>query len=154
MLVPWKESYDKPRQYTKKQRHHFVNKGPHSQSYGFSSSHVWMWEFDHKEGWVLQNWWFWNVVLGKTLGSPLKEIRQVNLKENQPWIFIGRTVAESEAPTIWPHDAKRSMMGKIEGKWSGQQNMTWLDSITNSMDMNLSKLCQIDSELAHRYHLR
>ena len=104
MLAPWKESYDQPRQYIKKQRHYFVNKRPSSQSYGFSSSHVWMWELDYKESWVLKNWCFWLVVLEKTLESPLdsKEIKAVNPKGNQSWIFIGRTDAEVETPILWP----------------------------------------------------
>ena len=89
----WKESYDTPRQCFKRQRYLFADKGPYSQSYGFSSSHVWMWELDHKEGWVLKNWCFWTVVLEKTLESPLdcKEIKPINAKENQPWICIRRT---------------------------------------------------------------
>ena len=84
MLAPWKESYDKPRQHIKKQRHLFANKGLSSQSYGFFSSHIWMWGLDHKEGWVLKNWCFWTVVLEKTLESPLdcKEIKPVNPKGN------------------------------------------------------------------------
>ena len=97
MLAPWKRSYDKPRQYIKKQRHHFAHKGPSSQSYGFSSSHVRMWEMDHKEGWALKNWCFWTVFLEKTLESPLDnmEIKPVSPKGNQPWIFTGRTGAET-----------------------------------------------------------
>ena len=85
---PWKKIYDKPRQCIKKQRHHFAKKGPCSQSYGFSRSHEWIWELDHKEGWTLKNWRFWTVVLEKTLESPLdcKEIKLVNPKGNQPWI--------------------------------------------------------------------
>ena len=83
----------------KKQRNYFDNKGPSSQSYGFSSSQVWMWEMDYKESWVPKNWCFWTVVLEKTLESPLdcKEIQPVN-KGNQSWIFIGRTDAEAETP--------------------------------------------------------
>jgi len=113
-LVRWKKSYDQLRQHIKKQRHHFANKGPSSQSYGFSSSHVWMWELDHKESWALKNWCFWTVVLEKTLESPLdcKEIQPVNPKENQPWIFIGRTDAEAEALILWPPDAKSWPIGK------------------------------------------
>ena len=97
LIVPWKKSYDKHRQYIKKQRHHFADKGLSSQSYGFSSNHVQMWELDHKEGWVQKNWCFQTVVLEKTLESPLdsKEIKPVNPKGNQPWIFIGRTDAEA-----------------------------------------------------------
>ena len=89
-LAPWKKSYDKSRQHIKKQRHHFADRGLYSQSYGFPSSHIWMWELDHKEGWVLMNWCFWNVVLEKTLEGPLdsKETKPVNPKGNQPWIFI------------------------------------------------------------------
>ena len=74
-LTPWEKSYDKPRQYIKKQRHYFANKGPYSQSYGFSNSHVWMWELDHKEGWTLKNWCFWTVVLGG-IGGRRKRGRQ------------------------------------------------------------------------------
>ena len=98
----WKESYDKPRQSIKKQRHHFADKGPYSQSYGFSSSHVWMWELDSKKSWVLKNWCVWIVMLDKTLDSPLnsKEIKPVSPKGNQPWIFIGKTDAEAKAPIL------------------------------------------------------
>ena len=111
-LVPWKESYDKPRQHIKKQRHHFVSKSLCSQSYAFSSSHVQMWELNHKEGWALKNWCFWTVVLEKTLESPLdsKEIKPVNPKGNQPWIFTGRT--DAEAPKLWLPDAKNWLIGK------------------------------------------
>ena len=85
-LAPWKKSYDKPRQHIKKQRHYFADKGPSSQSYGFSSSHVWMWELDYKESWVPKNWWFWTVVLEKTLENTLhsQKIKPINLKGNQP----------------------------------------------------------------------
>ena len=102
------------RQHIKKQRHHFVNKGPSSQSYGFSNSHVWMWELDYKESWALKNWCFWTVVLEKTLESPLdcKEIQLVNPKENQSWIFFGRTDGETEAPVLWPPYAKNWHIGK------------------------------------------
>ena len=93
MLAPWNNSYVQPRQHIKKQRHYFANKGPSSQSYGFSSSHVWMWELDSKESWLPENWCFWTVVLEMTLESPLdsKEIRPVHPKGNQSWIFIERT---------------------------------------------------------------
>ena len=102
----------------KKQRCYFetllCHKGPSNQSYGFSSSHVWMWELDHKESWVPKNWCFWTVVLKKTLESPLgcKEIKPVNLKGNQSWIFIGRTDAEVEAPILWPPDVRHWLIGK------------------------------------------
>ena len=96
------ESYDKPRQHIKKQRHHFVNEGLYGQSYGFSSSHIWVWELDHKEDWVQKNWYFPIVALEKTVESPLacREIEPVNPKGNQPWIVIGRTVAKAEAPIL------------------------------------------------------
>ena len=109
----WKESYDQPRKHIEKQRHYFVNKGPSSQGYGFSSSHVWMWEMDHKAGWMPKNWCF-KLVLEKTLESPLgcKEIKPVNPKGNQSWIFIGSTDAEAEVPILWPPDAKNWLFGK------------------------------------------
>ena len=89
-------------------RYYFANKGPSSQSYGFSSGHVWMWELDHKESWAPKSWCFWTVVLEKTLESPLdcKEIKPVHPKGNQSWMFIGRTDAEAETPIIWPSDPK------------------------------------------------
>ena len=100
MLAPWKKSYDQPRQHIKKQRHYFANKSPSSQSYSFSSSHVWMWDLDYRESWVPKNWCFWTVVLEKTLESPLdcKEIQPVHPKGNQSWIFIGRADTEAETP--------------------------------------------------------
>ena len=92
-----------PTQHIEKQRHHFANKGPYSQSYGFSSSHVWMWELYHKEGWALKNWCFWTVVLEKTLESPLdcKGIKPVHPKGNRSWIFIGRTDANFNPLATW-----------------------------------------------------
>ena len=86
----------------------------YNQSYGFSGSHVQMWEWNHKEGWVPKNWWFQTVVLEKTLESPLvcKEIQAVNPKGNQPWIFIGRTDAEATVPILWPPDVKSRLIGK------------------------------------------
>ena len=89
-------------------------KGLYSQSYGFSTGHVQMWKLDHKEGWVLRNWYFWIVLLERTLESPLdcREIKPVNPKGNQPWIFIRRTDAEAEAPILWPPDAKNWLTGK------------------------------------------
>ena len=125
MVAPWKKSYEKPRQCTKKQRHHFANKGLSSQSYGFSSSHVWMWELDHKESWTLKNWCFWIVVLEKTLESPLesKEIQPVHPKGDQSWVFIGRTDVEAETPILWPPDVKNWLIGKDAdaGKDWGQE---------------------------------
>ena len=96
-------SYGQPRQHIKKQRHYFANKGPFYQSFGFSSSHVWMWELYYKETWALKNWCFGTVVLEKTLESPLdcKEIKPVHPKGKQSWIFTGRTDAETETPILW-----------------------------------------------------
>ena len=126
MLSPWKKSCDQPRQHIRKQRHYFANKGPSSQSYGFSSSHVWMWELDYKESWGLKNWCFWAVVLEKTLESLLdcKEIKLVHPKGNQSWIFIGRTDAEAETPVLWPPDAKSWLIGKdpdAEKDWGQEE---------------------------------
>ena len=94
------------------QRHHFADEDLSSQSYGFSSSHVQIWEVDHKEGWMPKNWCFRTVVLEKTLESPMgsKEIKPVTPKGNQPWIFIGRT--DAEALILWPPDAKSQLIGK------------------------------------------
>ena len=114
MFAPWKKSYDRSKQHIKKQRHYFANKGPSSQSYCFSSSHVWMWELDYKETCAPMNWCFWTVVLEKILESPLdfKEIEPVHPKGNQSWIFIGRTDAEAETPILWPPDVKDWFIGK------------------------------------------
>ena len=119
MLALWKKSYDQPRQHIKKQRCSFVNKGPSSQSYGFSTSHVWMWELDHKESWVPRNWCFWTVVLEKTLESPLnsKEIQPVHPKGDQSWIFIGRNEAEAGTLVFWPLDVKNWLIGKDPDNW-------------------------------------
>ena len=106
VLANWKKSYDQPRQHIKIQRHYFANIGPSSQSCGFFSSHVWMWELDYKESWAPKNWCFWTVMSEKALESPLdcKEIQPDHPKGNQSWIFIGRP--EAEAPILWPLDAK------------------------------------------------
>ena len=206
------ESYDKPRQHIKKQKHHFADKCPSSQSCGFSSSYVWMWELDHKDSWAPKNWCFGSVMLEKTFESALdcEDIKPVNLIRNQSWIFIGRIDAKAEAPILWPpvakiwltgqdpeaekdwgpeekeatedemvgwhhwldgHEFERApgdsegqgnlaccspwglqrvrhdwaseqlTLGIIEDKRTrGQQRMRWLNSVTDSMDMNLSKL--------------
>ena len=114
MLVPWKKSYDQPRQHSKKQRHYFANKGLSSQSYGFSSSHVWMWALDYKESWASKNLCFWTVVLEKTLQSPLncKEINPVHPVGNHSLIFLGRIDAEAETPILWSPEAKNWLTGK------------------------------------------
>ena len=121
--------YDQPRQHIKKQRHYFADKGVSSQSYDFSSSHVWMWELDYKESWEPKNWYFWTMVLEKTLKSPLdcKEIKPVNTKENQSWIFIGRTDAEAETPILWPPDVKNWLIRKDADPgddWRQEKGMT------------------------------
>ena len=114
-LAPWKKNYDKPRQHIKKQRHYFADKGPSRQSYGFSSSHVWMWELDCEESWALKGWCFWTVVLEKNPESPLdsKEIKPVDTIRNQSWILIGRTDVKADAPILWP---PKSAMSWLPGK--------------------------------------
>ena len=128
-LAPWKEGYGKARQCIKKQRHYFANKDLYSQSYGFSSSHVWMSELDQKEGWCFQI-----VVLEKTLESPLdcQELKLVNPKGNKPWIFIERTDAEAEAPILWPPEAKSWLTGKdpdAEKDWRQEEKGTTEDKM-------------------------
>ena len=116
---------DKSRQHIKKQRYHFANNGLYSQSYGFCSSHVHMWELDHKVNWEPKNCCFQTVILEKTLdsASDSKKIKSVNPKINQPWIFIGKTYAEAEAPIICPPDVKSQLIGKDPdaGKDWGQE---------------------------------
>ena len=118
-----KKSCDQPRQHIKKQRNYFADKGPSSQGYGFSSSHIWMWALNYKESWVLKNWCFWAAMLEKTLESPLdcKEIQPVHTKGNWSWIFIGRTDVEAEAPILWPSDENSWLTGKDPdaGKYRG-----------------------------------
>ena len=120
----------KPRQCIKKQRHHFADKGLYSQSYGFSSGHVWMWELDHKEGWVTKNWSFWIVILEKTLETLLdcKEIKSV--LKGITWIFIGRT--DAKTPILWPPDAKSQFTGKDpdDGKdWEQEKKWVTEDAV-------------------------
>ena len=147
MLAPWKESNNKPRPSILKQRPYFAHKSPYSQSYGFSSSHLWMWELDHKEGWMLKNWCFRNVMLEKTLESPLysNDIKPVKLKGNQPGIFIKRINAE--APIFWPSDENSQLIGKDSdaGKDQGQEQKVAAEDETvrehhHSKDMSLNKL--------------
>ena len=149
MLIPCNESYDQPRQHIKEQRHYFANKGPSSQGYGFSSSHVWMWELDHKEGWALKNWCFWTVVSDKTLESPLTARRsnQSILKEISPGCSLVGLMLKLKLQyfghLMWRVDSlvKTLMLGRIGGRRRrGQQRMRWLDGITDSMDMGLGRL--------------
>ena len=145
-LTPWMKSYDQARQHFKKQRHYFGNKGPSSQSSGFSSSHVWIWKLDYKESWAPMNWCLWTVVLEKTLEFSLdsKEIQLVHPKGNQSWTFTGRTDAEA-GHLMRRTDSleKTPMLGKIKGgRRRGWQRMRWLDGTTDSTDRSLGKFRQ------------
>ena len=153
MLTPWKECYNQLRQHIKKQRHYFVNKGPSSQGYDFSSSHVWMWELDCEESWALKNWCFGTVMLEKTHESPLdcKESNQSILKEISPGCSLEGLILKLKLQYfgyhMWRVDSleKTLMLGGIGGRRRrGRQRMRWLDGITDSMDTSLSELTFLD----------
>ena len=139
------EKYDQSREHIKTQRHYFTNKGLSSQSCGFSSSHVWIWELNYKESWEPKNWCFWTVVL-KTLKSPLdnKDSQTVHSKGNQSWVFIVRTDVEAEIPIPWPPDENWLIRKEPDAgrDWSrrrrGRQTMRCLDGVTDPMDVSLS----------------
>ena len=133
-------------------RYHLTPHSKHtsSQSYDFSSGHVWMWELDRKESWAPKNWCFWTVMLEKILESPLgcKEIKSVSAKGNQPWIFIGRT--DAETPILWPPDVESWLIWKDlnAGKdWGQEETAVTENKIVgwhyDSVDMSLSKLWEV-----------
>ena len=134
MLLGRKAIYNKPRQHIKKQRHFFANEVLSSQGYGFSCSHVWMWELDYKESWAPNNWCIWTVVLEKTLESPLdcKEIQPVHSEGDQPWNFFGRNDAKAEAPVLWPPLTKSWLIRKDSGAgrdWGQEEKGTTEDKM-------------------------
>ena len=152
MLTPWKESYDQPRQHIKKQRHYFVNKRSSSQGYGFSSGYVWMWELDYEESWAPKSWcfelWCWSRLL--RVSWTARRSTQSILKEISPACSLERLMLKLKLQyfghLMWGADSleKTLMLGGIGGRRRrGWQRMRCLDGITDSMGMNLSKLCEL-----------
>ena len=147
MLIPWKKSYDQPRQHIKKQRHYFANKGPSSEGYGFLNSHVWMWDLDYKESWVPKNWCFWTIVFKRRrelLRVPwtARRSNQSIWEEISPEYSLEGLILKLKVQ-YFGHLMRRTdsfektlMLGKIEGRRRrGRQRMRWLDGITNSMTL-------------------
>ena len=154
MFAPWEKSYDKHRQHIEKAEDYFADKDLYSQNYGFSSSHIWMWELDHKEGWAPKKRCIWTVVLEKTLESPLqcKEIKPVNPKGNQPWICIGKMLKLQYLAT-WCKELTHWIKPWLSERLRAEEGdrMRWCVAVIDSMDISLSKLQEIvrDREAWH-----
>ena len=158
-LAPWKKNCDQSRQHIKKQRHYFADKGLCSQSYGFSSSHVWMWELDYKESWALNNLCFWTVVLEKTHESPLdcRRSNQSILKKINPEYSLEGLILKLKVPILWPPDMKSWLRkdSDVSKDWRQQEKRTaedeMLDGITESKHVSLRKLLKMvkDREAWH-----
>ena len=149
MLTPWKESYDQPTQHIKKQRHYFVNKGPSSQSYGFSSSHVWIWELDYKESWAQKNWCIWTGCWRRLLRVPwtARRSNQSILKEISPGCSLEGLMLKLKLQyfghLVWRANSFEKTLMLRGRRKRGWQRMRYLDGITDSMDMSLGKLLEL-----------